>query len=124
MSNGQPQIDYTSKDYTSILAALLQLASQKLPEWTDQSPSDLGVMLLELLAAMGDSLFYNQDRIAGEGFLETAVERRSVVQLLRLIGYELSPPLPASADLTLLFAAGATGTIPIPTGTAFKTTAA
>ncbi len=124
MSNGQPQIDYTSKDYNSILAALLQLASQKLPEWTDQSPNDLGVMLLELLAAMGDSLFYNQDRIAGEGFLETAVERRSVVQLLRLIGYELSPPLAASADLTLLFAAAATGTIPIPTGTTFKTTAA
>ena len=47
-------------------------------------------MLLELVAAMGDSLFYNQDRIAGESFLETAVERRSLVQLLRLIGYESS----------------------------------
>ncbi len=124
MSNGQLQIDYTNKDYASILAALLELAADRLPEWTDQSPNDLGVMLLELLASMGDSLFYNQDRIAGESFLETAVERRSVVQLLRLIGYELSPPLAASADLTLLFPATFTGTVPIPSGAAFKTTAA
>src|SRR4051812_39724622 len=107
----RPQIDYTNKDYASLLAALLELASEKLPEWTDKSPNDLGVMLLELFAAMGDSLFYNQDRIAGESFLETAVERRSVVQLLRLIGYELSPPLAASADLTLLFQRDAIGVV-------------
>jgi len=117
-------IDYTNKDYNSLLTALLQLASEKLPEWTDQSPNDLGVMLLELVAAMGDSLFYNQDRIAGESFLETAIERRSLVHLLRLIGYELRPALAASADLTLLFKSGATGSVTISPFAAFKTTAA
>src|SRR5258708_15425550 len=118
-------IDYTSKDYASLRAALLQLASERLPEWTDQSPNDLGVMLLELVAAMGDSLFYNQDRIAAESFLETAVERRSVIQLLRLTSYELKPPLAASADLTLLFKLGTTGRLPNPivSGATFKTTA-
>jgi hypothetical protein len=117
-------LDYTNKDYASLRAALLKLASEKLPEWTDQSPNDLGVMLLELVAYMGDSLFYNQDRIAGESFLGTAVERRSLVQLLRLIGYELKPPLAASADLTLLFKLGTTGPVTIPQFAAFKTTAA
>lgn len=122
----QPRIDYTSKDYASLRAALLELASERLPEWTDQSPNDLGVMLLELVAYLGDALFYNQDRIAGESFLETAVERRSVLQHLRLIGYELKPPLAASADLTLLFKLHTTGPLPVPIaqGTTFKTTAA
>lgn len=124
MSNSPPRIGYTNKDYTSLLAALLELASEQLPEWTDQSANDIGVMLLELFCYLGDSLFYNQDRIAGESFLETAVERRSLVQLLRLIGYELRPPLAASADLTLLFQRGTTGNVTIPQFAAFKTTAA
>src|SRR3984957_15970102 len=98
-----PWIDYTNKDYASLLDAMLNLAQQRLPEWTDQSDNDVGMMLLQLVAYMGDTLFYDHDRIAAESFLETAQERRSVLQMLRLIGYELRPPVPSSADLTLLF---------------------
>jgi hypothetical protein len=101
--NSRSRIDYTNKDYASLRAGLLELAREKLPEWTDHSPNDLGVVLLELFATMGDILLYYQDRIANESYLETAVERQSVINLLRLIGYELRPPQPASADLTLLF---------------------
>ncbi|WP_437796676.1 baseplate J/gp47 family protein [Sorangium sp. So ce693] len=122
MSDEQGRIDYTNKDYESLRAALLELAAERLPEWTDHSPNDMGVVLLELFAHMGDSLFYNQDRIAAESFLATARERRSVVNLLRLIGYELRPPTAASADLTLLFANNATGSATIPTGAQFTTT--
>jgi len=121
----QPLIDYTSKDYASLREALLELATERVPEWRDQSPNDLGTMLLELVAYLGDSLFYNQDRIAGESFLETAVERRSVIQHLRLIGYELKPPLAASADLTLLFKVPTAGPpwtdVEIHQGATFKT---
>jgi hypothetical protein len=124
MANGQISIPYANKDYVSLLAALQDLAARQMPEWTDQSPNDLGVMLLELFCAMGDSLFYDADRAAAESFLATAVERRSVVQHLRLIGYELRPPLAAAADLTLLFASNATGAVTIPPYAAFKTTAA
>lgn len=99
----RPLIDYTNKDYESLRAAMLALAREKLPEWTDQSPNDLGVVFVELLAYMGDILAYYQDRIANESYLDTAVERRSVMNLLRLIGYELRPARPASADLTLIF---------------------
>lgn len=124
MSGSGLPIGYSNKDYASLLGSLQALAGQLMPEWTDQSPNDLGTMLLELFCAIGDSLFYNQDRIAGESFLETAVERRSLVQHLRLIGYELRPPLAASADLTLLFKLGTTGPVTIAPFAAFKTTAA
>ena len=121
--NGHPRIDYTNKDYASLRQAMLDLAREKLPAWTDHSPNDLGVLLLELFAYMGDIMLYYQDRIAAESYLDTAVERRSVVNLLRLIGYELRPPTPASADLTLLFAQDAAGSVTIDTGAEFQTTA-
>jgi uncharacterized phage protein gp47/JayE len=98
-----PAIDYTDKDFASLRAAMLRLASQRLPEWTDRSPGDLVMVLIDLFAYCGDILAYYQDRIASELFLETATERAGVVDLLRLIGYELSPPTPARTDLTLTF---------------------
>jgi hypothetical protein len=115
-------IDYTAKDYTAIRQAMLDLATEKLPAWTDHSENDLGVVLVELFAHLGDSLFYYLDRLANESYLATAVERRSVMHLLRLIGYELRPPQPASADLTLLFTADAAGVVSIDTGAHFHTT--
>jgi uncharacterized phage protein gp47/JayE len=102
-SPDKPAIDYTDKDFESLRQALLSLATYRLPEWTDRSPSDIGMLLVDLFAYVGDVVSYYQDRIASESFLGTAVERRSVLNLLRLIGYELASPVAASAELTLLF---------------------
>ncbi|HEY3079224.1 MAG TPA: putative baseplate assembly protein [Chloroflexota bacterium] len=119
-----PAIDYTNKDYASLRQAMLDLARYRLPEWTDQSPADLGSLLVDLFAYMGDVILYYQDRIANELFLPTATERRSVLMLLRLIGYELQPPVAAAADLTLTFKPvpnGQPSTLTIPTGAQFAT---
>jgi Baseplate J-like protein len=102
-SSDKPAIDYTDKDYRSLREAMLSLAALRVPEWTDRSPSDLGVLLVDLFAYVGDVISYYQDRIASESFLDTAVERRSILNLLRLIGYELAPPVAANAELTLVF---------------------
>ena len=98
-----PTIDYTNKDFQSLRQAMLDLARQRLPEWTDRSQADLGVLLVDLFAYMGDIILYYQDRIANESFLQTALERRSVLNALRLVGYELSSPPPAQAQLDLYF---------------------
>lgn len=119
-----PAIDYTNKDYASLRQAMLDLARYRLPEWTDQSPSDLGVLLVDLFAYMGDVVLYYQDRIANESFLPTATERRSVLNLLRLIGYELRPAVAATADLTLTFKpvpAGQSSLVTIPQFAQFAT---
>ena len=42
----------------------------RLPEWTDRSPADLGVLLVDLFAYVGDVVCYYQDRIASESFLD------------------------------------------------------
>jgi len=122
----KPAVDYTNKDYASLRRAMLELARYRLPEWTDQSASDLGVLMVDLFAYMGDIILYYQDRIASESFLHTATERRSVLHLLRIIGYELKPPIAAAADLRLTFSAPSAGEptkVTIPRGAQFATKA-
>ena len=60
---------------------------------------------------MLDVIAFYQERIANEGYLATATERRSVLELARTIGYELAPGVAAGAHLafTVEGAAGAPG---------------
>ncbi|HEX2084697.1 MAG TPA: baseplate J/gp47 family protein [Solirubrobacteraceae bacterium] len=119
---GRPTIDYTARDYDSILAAMRSLIPGKLPEWTDHaSEADVGNVLLQLFAHMGDVLSYHQDRVANESFLTTARTRRSVIAHLRLIGYELGTAAPAAAALTVSVPAAENRTVTIGRGDAFAT---
>lgn len=117
-----PAIDYTDKDFASFRRALFELATLRLPEWTDRSPADIGVLLVDLFAYLGDVISYHQDRLASEQFLATAVERATVQDLLRLIGYELRPPVAATAELSLWLDEPTTEPmLTIPAGTTFET---
>lgn len=114
-----PPIDYTNVGYEALRDSMLQLARDRLPEWTDFSENDLGVLLVELMAYACDVTLYYQTRIAANLLPETADEPEALVQLLRLIGYELRPPSPASADLRLSFANVGATSIVIPARTRF-----
>ena len=61
--------------------------------------SDFAIALLDGWAAVGDVLTFYQERIANEGYLRTATERRSVLELARLIGYVLKPGVASSTYL-------------------------
>ncbi|MCZ6818166.1 MAG: putative baseplate assembly protein [Calditrichaeota bacterium] len=95
--NRQPIIDYVTKDYEGFRQAMLNEIPQLLPNWTDRSESDFGVVLIELFAYVSDILSYYQDRIANEAYLDTATQRRSVVELLRLLNYQIDPGLAAAS---------------------------
>jgi len=119
MSEPVIPIDYTNLGYASLREAMLELARESLPEWTDFSENDLGVLLVELFAYACDITLYYQTRIASNLFPETSDEPDALVQLLRLIGYELQPPAPATANLRLAFDAAEPTPIVIPAGTQF-----
>jgi len=95
------QLDPTARDYETIRDALIELVQSLTPEWTDFYPSDPGVVLLEAMSYVGDVLSYHLDRVQNESYLLTAQERSSVVQLLQLIGYRLSPAAAASVPVTV-----------------------
>lgn len=116
-----PSIDYTSRDFQSIRDDLIRTIPFYTPEWTDYNPSDLGIVILELLSHMGDVVHYYIDRMAAESFLPTAVTRRSVTNLLKLIDYELRGKVAASVDLKFTLAQPLPGPLTIPALTKVKT---
>ena len=60
---------------------------------------DPAIAMLDAWAMAADVLTFYQERIANEGFLRTATERRSVLELARLVGYELRPGVAATTYL-------------------------
>jgi len=99
-----PPIDYTSRDYTALVHDLLTLIPSYLPEWTDRSPGDFGIVLIELFAYMGDVLNYYSDRIANEAFIATAQQRQSVLNLANLLDYTPHNNVAATAQLQFTIA--------------------
>lgn len=63
---------------------------------------DLTIGILDACATLLDILTFYQERIANEGFLNTATERRSVLELARSIGYELNPGVSATTFLSFV----------------------
>ena len=97
----QVPIDYLAKDFASFQQALSEFSAQRYPAWVERSEADLGVMLMEVLAAMADELSYYQDRVLTESAIETATQRLSVVRHARLVDYEPAPATVATAILQL-----------------------
>ncbi|HEX7288151.1 MAG TPA: baseplate J/gp47 family protein [Candidatus Angelobacter sp.] len=73
--------------------------SRPLASLTTRASDDPAIALLDAWAIVADVLTFYQERIANEGYLRTATERRSVLELARAIGYELSPGVAASVYL-------------------------
>jgi hypothetical protein len=68
---------------------------------TTREPDDPSIALLDAWGMVADVLTFYQERIANEGYLRTATERRSIIELARLVGYRLRPGVAASVWLAL-----------------------
>jgi hypothetical protein len=83
----QPEINYLAKDYASFRQLMLDRMAALMPQWQERNPADLGIVLVELLAYVGDYLSYQQDAVATEAYLGTARRRVSVRRHARLVDY-------------------------------------
>jgi hypothetical protein len=92
-------VDYLARDFYSFRQALLEFANLKYPQWEDRFEADVGIMLIEVMSALGDELAYYQDCIGREAHLETASMRRSVRRHARLVDYSMHDGLAASTLL-------------------------
>jgi predicted phage baseplate assembly protein len=106
----------------SMLAALSNSNWPQLRALTTRSDDDFSIALLDAFATMADVITFYQERIANESYLRTATQRESLLELARLIGYELRPGVAASAYLAFTLdpayfsTPGAPDNITIPTG--------
>src|ERR1700742_1742630 len=79
--------------------------------------SDPAMAFLDAWATVGDVLTFYQERIANEGYLRTATERRSVLELARLIGYAPRPGVASTVYLSYEIDKNAEAPAEIPVGT-------
>jgi predicted phage baseplate assembly protein len=128
---GLPSLAYRISKYGDFLRRMLARLSREgveespnvfrypLAGLTTRDADDPAIALLDAWAVIGHVLTFYQERLANEGFLRTATERRSILELAGLIGYQLNPGVSASAHLAFEVdtAAGAPPTAVIPRGT-------
>src|SRR3712207_3506323 len=84
------------------------------PEWTDLSPSDPGIALIEAFAFLTETLIFRHNRLPA----------RAYVEFLRLIGARRDPPAAAAAELVFALPAPTERPIRVPRGTIVTTAAA
>ena len=102
-------VDYLARDFWSLRRALLDMAAARYPRWSEPLEADQAVMLIEIMAALGDELAFAQDRIARELTLESATQRRSRSGLARLVDYMPDPGGAAQTELAVFVATGGGG---------------
>lgn len=84
-----PTINYLARDYPALRELMLNRLSLLMPGWTESSPTDLGVTVVEALAYAADQFSYYQDAVATEAYLVTARQRVSIRRHARLLDYSM-----------------------------------
>ena len=80
-------IDYTNRDYEAYRELMIQKLKEKMPEYTDTSQTDAGIVILECLANGLDILSMYSDIVANDVLLPTTQDRRMACILARNLGY-------------------------------------
>ena len=95
-------INYTSKDFSSLKADLIQYTKAYFPDtYKDFNETSPGMMLIELASYVGDVLSYYIDYNYKESLLTTATERKNVIRLAEFLGYKTTPITPSVVKLTV-----------------------
>ncbi len=116
---GLPALSYCVGTHGTFLETMLaRLSSGDYPALAGlktREPSDPSIALLDSWAVVADVLTFYQERIANEGYLRTATERRSILELARLIGYTLRPGVASTVYLAYTLDEDRSVTPPKPT---------
>ena len=100
MSYTPTNINYTSKDFSTIKADLIEYTKSYFPNtYKDFNETSPGMMLIELASYVGDVLSYYVDYNFKENVLATATEKRNVVRLAEFLGYKTPNKTPSVVKL-------------------------
>tara|TARA_Y100000589_G_scaffold42490_1_gene35649 strand:- start:26771 stop:28594 length:1824 start_codon:yes stop_codon:yes gene_type:complete len=84
------KIDYNARNFADVRDQLVGFIQQYYPEiFSDFNDASVGMMLLELNAAVGDMLSYHTDRMFNETQINYAQERSSLLELARTFGLNI-----------------------------------
>jgi hypothetical protein len=99
-----PNLD--DRDFHQLLEEASGVIRKYSPQWTDLSPSDPGMILLEAFAHLTEVMIYRLNRLP----------QKAYVEFLRLIGVKLYPPSAATAPLRFSLSRPQNDPVEIPRG--------
>lgn len=89
------QINFTSYDYDTIKASLIDYLRIYWPEsFNDLIESSELIALLEMFAYIAEQMAYRVDMVAHENFISTAQRKQSILRLAKLISYKATRNIP------------------------------
>ena len=99
-----PNLD--DRNFDQLLQESIERIKRSSPDWTDFTPGNPGVALLEAFAFLTETMIYRLNRLPEKAYIE----------FLRLIGVRLQPPGAASVNLLFSVSRPADRPIEIPRG--------
>lgn len=113
------QMSYTGRDIAAIRKELINLVPKLTDKWTDFNESDLGMVLIELMAGNQDMQNFYLDTQTFETYLDTAVQDKNVRALLRSMNYKIPMAQSAECIVRIVFTNDDLRNIIIPRFTSF-----
>ena len=90
------KIDYNARNFADLRQQLISFIKQYYPEtYSDFNDASVGMMLLELNAAVGDMLSFHTDRMFNETQINYAQEKSSLLELARTFGLSVPGKRPS-----------------------------
>jgi hypothetical protein len=101
-------LNYTNQDFWSLKDRLIKYIQERfgpngsvLPNtFNDFVESDLGIVLIENQAFIGDTLSFKIDQIANEIYTDTVTEVENMFRIAKAEGFEPQPPIAATSFWT------------------------
>jgi hypothetical protein len=100
-----PNLD--DRNFQQLVDEAKRIIVNRCPQWTDLTPGDPGMVILELFAFLTETMIYRLNRLPEKAYVE----------FLRLIGVKLSPPSSANVKLRFTLSKPQDNPVEIPRGT-------
>lgn len=104
-------IKYLGRDFDTIKQGLVEFIKNYYPNtYNDFNEASPGMMFVELMAYVGDTLNYYIDSQFKESLLLEATERRNILSIAAAVGYKPKVSIPSTVKLDVFQLLPATGT--------------
>lgn len=91
-------LSYTNQDFWSMKSRLVNFISEKFPDdFNDFVESSLAIMIIENFAFLADIISFKLDQYINELFIDTVTEVENAFRMVRLMGFQPTPPIAATA---------------------------
>lgn len=97
------RVNYYGKDFYTIVNELKDYIKSNYPEYSNLFNSDIGMMLVEVIAYGLDTMLFYLDENISENFLETAKNVKNIERIARQLGYKLNPANSAVSNVYIKF---------------------